>query len=258
MNDAAECLRLLMDQKDCLKRLLADVEGQMDHVRHGKADLALFFSIHGWNVYEMVKGAVLLMGAEEPHATALLARSALESAFIMSAAEANPAFAGQKITQELDELADKIEFFTKVGCWHPSRKPTPDDCRKAAERVLTKYKVVRKKWKQIEQIASIAGLTPYYDDDYRFLSLLVHGNQFGIMNSATGFLTRKGLLALSNGVFFASTILSRVFRLKAKFETEITEHQSRVEAMMRKPELLPGLDDFEGSADDKDQRPRMR
>jgi len=108
---------------------------------------------------------------------------------------------------------------------------------------LAKYKVERKKWKQIEQIAALAELSPYYDDDYRFLSLLVHGNQTGILNSGTGFLTRKGLLALSNAMFFASINLSSVFRMSAKFAPELTAQRGRMEAMMQRPDQLPNLDD---------------
>jgi hypothetical protein len=241
MNDAAECLTLLADQKSLLKQLLADVKDHLPEAEH-KSELAMFLLTHGWNVYEMAKAAVLLMGAGEPYATVALARSALESAFNMLAASNNSAFGGQKMVQELDELADKIEFFTKAGCWHTSRKPTPEDCRKEAERILVKYNVQRKKWKQIEQIAALAKLSPHYDDDYRFLSLLVHANQSGILNSGTGFLTRKGLLALSNAIFYASSNLSSLFRLRAKYEPEINAHQSRMEAMMQRPDLLPRVE----------------
>ena len=242
MNDAPECLALLADQKRLLKELLADVKDRLTETEP-KSELAMFLLTHGWNVYEMAKATVLLMEAGEPYATVVLARSALESVFNMLAASNNSTFGGQKMAQELDELADKIELFTKVGCWHSSRKPTPEDCRKEAERILAKYKVQRKKWKQIEQVAALAQLSPYYDDDYRFLSLLVHANQTGILNSGTGFLTRKGLLALSNAMFCASSNLSSVFLLRAKFDPEITAHQSRMQAMMQRQDLLPRLDD---------------
>jgi hypothetical protein len=247
MNDAAECLALLTDQKRLLKQLLADVKDRLPEAEH-KSEFAMFLLTHGWNVYEMAKGAVLLMEAGEPYTTVVLARSALESAFNMLAASNNAAFGGQKMAQELDELADKIEFFTKAGCWHASRKPTPEDCRKEAKRVLAKYKVERKKWKQIEQIAAIADLSPYYDDDYRFLSLVVHANQTGILNSGTGFLTRKGLLALANAMFVASSNLSSIFCLRAKYDAELDTHQSRMQTMMQKPDLLPRLDDPQAPA----------
>jgi hypothetical protein len=243
MNDAAECLTLLADQKRLLKQVLADIKNRLPEAEP-KSELAMFLLTHGWNVYEMAKAAVLLMEAGEPYATVALARLALESAFNMLAASNNSAFGPQKMAQELNELADKIEFFTKAGCWNTTRKPTPEDCRKEAERILAKYKVERKKWKQIEQIAALAKLSPYYNDDYRFLSLPVHANQTGILNSGTGFLTRKGLLALSNAMFFASSNLSSVFRMRAKFDPEITAQQGQIVAMMQRPDLLPKLDDL--------------
>jgi hypothetical protein len=89
-----------------------------------------------------------------------------------------------------------------------------------------------------KEIARTAGLSPLYDDDYRQLCLAVHSNQAGILNSASGFLVRKGLLSICNAVFLASQVLTGAFRLKS-FDAELQSHHARMEELMRKSDFLP-------------------
>ena len=109
MNDAAECLRLLEDQKELLKSLSSEVEGRLEQGGL-KSELADFLWAHGLNIYEMAKAAIILMQAEEPFATALLARTALESAFNLVASMEDRQFGPQRIVCELEDLAKKMVF----------------------------------------------------------------------------------------------------------------------------------------------------
>lgn len=238
MDDAPELLELLQDQKALLRRVLAPARDRFEQAGQNM-DLAMFFLAHGWNVCEMAKAATLLMEAGEPFAMPLLARAALESTFNLLASVRHKPFAPQKIAFEWEEMAGKLEFFIKSGSWDPGRKPTPDQCRQTAGRIRKHYAVDAKTWKQIEQVAQKAELTPYYDDDYRFLSLHVHANQIGIMNAATGFLSRKAGVALANALFITTNALVGVAGLSAQFDPELATIQSRVEAIMERPDLLP-------------------
>ena len=79
-------------------------------------------------------------------------------------------------------------------------------------------------------------MSPFYDDDYRQLSLSVHCNQAGILNTGSGFLVRKGMLALCNAAFIAANVLTGAFRIK-EFDPQIQSQHSRLEALMRKKEM---------------------
>jgi hypothetical protein len=238
MDDAPELLELLQDQKALLRRVLAPARDRFERASQNM-DIALFCLAHGWNVCEMAKAATLLMEAGEPFALPLLARSALESSFNLLAAVRSKPFAPQKIAHEWEELAGKFEFFIKSGCWDSSRRPTPEQCRQTADRVRKHYAVEPKSWKQTEQIAERAELSPYYDDDYRFLSLHVHANQIGILNTATGFLSRKAGLALANALFLTTNALVGVSALGDQFDTELAGIRARMDTLMKRPDLLP-------------------
>lgn len=238
MDDAPELLELLQDQKALLRRVLAPARDRFEQAGQNM-DLALFFLAHGWNVCEMAKAATLLMEAGEPFSLPLLARSALESTFNLLAAVRNKPFGPQKIAFEWEQMAGKFELFIQSGSWDPSRKPTPEQCRQAADRILKHYAVEKKSWKQTEQIAQKAELTPYYDDDYRFLSLHVHANQIGIMNTAAGFLSRKAGIALANALFITTNALVGVAGLSAQFDADLTGIKARMDTLMQRPDLLP-------------------
>jgi hypothetical protein len=238
MDDAAECLSLLETENALLKHIISETEKRLEPSveRH---ELALFVLTHAWNVYELAKAAILLTKAAEPFAVAILARSALESTFNMLAAARDKSFGPQKLAREWEELAGKFEFFIKSGSWDPSRKPTPEQCRQTADQIRKKYAVVPEKAKPIEQIARLAELSPYYDDDYRWLSLLVHANQVGIHNTAAGFLSRKGSLALANAIFITANGMVGLFCLGKAFDSDIADLQAQLDTMLSRPDNLP-------------------
>jgi hypothetical protein len=242
--EANEMLTLLRDQATFLwniYHLATEPPGKVN----SKADLANFFLIHSLHIHEMAKTAVVLMENESPYAVTLLARSALESAFNMSAAQRDRQFGPQRIAFEREELARKLKHLIEKRAWLASRRPTPDECLQEAQRIRRDYAAPplssrreQDRIEKIERIADTAGLSPFYEDDYRFLSLTVHANQAGVLNSMSGFLVRKGLLACSNAAFFASHVLIRVFGLGDP-DQALAIYRSRMETLMGKPDFLP-------------------
>lgn len=75
--------------------------------------------------------------------------------------------------------------------------------------------------------------------DYRFLSLHVHANQIGIMNTAAGFLSRKAGLALANALFITTNALVGVAGLSAQLDADLTGIMARMDALMQRPDFLP-------------------
>ena len=67
----------------------------------------------------------------------------------------------------------------------------------------------------------------------------MHANQAGILNSAIGFLSRKGALALANAIFFTINAMTGLFRLGKGFDSEIAALQAALEVMMKRPDNLP-------------------
>ncbi len=243
--DVIKVCDLLADQRELLRRIHHDATEPPGKVM-AKADLANFLLCHGLHIHEMVKAALLLMRSVEPYSVVLLARSALESAFNLVAARNDNQFGPQRMAYELDELARKLSLLIEKQAWPASRHPTPDECRKKAEWIRKEYAVPvlaenrdRVRIANIERIAEVANLLPYYDDDYRQLSLTVHSNQAGILNAGSGFLVRKGLLALCNASLMASAVLCDAFRLRPSFNEKIEEHEGRLSEVMQQPDYLP-------------------
>lgn len=252
MNDAPECLRIVTDQTGLLKKIIDESHKRLESDRYEPFhDVAMFIIAHGWNIYEMAKASIRLMEKQEPFAIVVLARAALESTFNLVAATSCKEFGPQKIAFESEELAAKIELLIAKQAWIPSREPKPTQCRDAAIRILKKYKLPSKEWKQTEQIAQRAGLSPYYDDDYRFLSMGVHGNQFGIWNTGSGFLVRKGLLSVSNSLYFAGVGIANAFGTRDCFDPALQALRVQMEDLMRKPDFIQSIDDLiEGKSAD--------
>lgn len=246
--DAIEVCGLLNEQQELLWRIYHDATEPPGRVME-KADLANFLFYHALHIRELAKTAVLLMESGRPYAVVLLGRSALESIFNLTAAVQDRQFGPQRIAFEYEEQARKLKCLLEKGAWIASRRPTPDECLREAERVRSTYNVSipakRKEnpdeWdriSKIEKIAERAGLTPYYDDDYRLLSLTVHANQSGILNATTGFLTRKAMIALCHATYLACHVLSGVFSIKA-YDAELAEHEQRMTELTKKPDHLP-------------------
>ncbi len=243
--DVIKVCDLLADQKELLRRIHHDATEPPGKVM-AKADLANFLLCHGLHIHEMAKAALLLMGSAEPYSVVLLARSALESAFNLVAARNDKQFGPQRMAYELEELARKLTLLAEKQAWPASRHPTPDECRKNAEQIRKEYAVPvltdnrdRVRISNIERIAEVANLSPYYDDDYRQLSLTVHSNQAGILNAGSGFLVRKGMLALCNASLMASAVLCDAFQLRPTFNEKIEEHEARLSEVMQQPDYLP-------------------
>jgi Family of unknown function (DUF5677) len=228
LGDADECLALLKEQRDLLQRMLSKYE---DVVGGKNPELVLFFFLHSWNIFEMAKAAILLMEGQEPFAVAVVARSALESAFNIRAATRNPTFAIQKVAYEYEEIAKKKKLFIRKGVWKKSRGASPEHLRKAAAELRRKHSVLPEEFKQVEKIAQLAGLTPYYESDYRLLCMHAHANQAGIADSGEGLLCRVGLLAISNSLYVAGVALGWV----GDFKTELSGLKGRMETLMKKP-----------------------
>jgi hypothetical protein len=242
--DAIEVCALLNEQQELLWRIYHDATEPPGKVME-KADLANFLFYHALHIRELAKTAVLLMESGRPYAVVLLGRSALESMFNLTAAVQDRQFGPQRIAFEYEEQARKLKFLLEKGAWLASRRPTPDECLREAERIRRDYAVAapqnrheRNQIDKIERIAERAGLTPYYDDDYRFLSLTVHANQAGILNAMTGFLSRKAMIALCHATYLACQVLSGVFAIKT-YDAELVEHEQRMTQLTKKPDHLP-------------------
>lgn len=242
--DAKEVCDLLSEQKELLWRIhyaATEPPGKISE----KADLANFLFTNALHIHEMSRAALLLMEARQPYAMTLLGRSALESMFNLVAAVEDRSFGPQRIAHELEELARKLKFLLQKQAWSSTWRPTPEDCLNEAARIRKHYNAPapterrdRDRIDKVELIAKAAGLNPYYDDDYRQLSLSVHSNQAGIINSASGYLIRKGMLAICSSTFMASQVLTGAFRLTS-FDSELATHQSRLETLINKPQFLP-------------------
>jgi hypothetical protein len=243
--DAKEVCDLLTDQKVLLWRIHHGATEPPGKVM-AKADLANFLLCHGLHIHELAKAALLLMENREPYAVVLLGRSALESAFNLVAAKNDVQFGPQRMAHELEDLARKLKLLAEHGAWPATRKPTREDCLRESERIRQSYNAPaptkeadKRRVKLIEEIAKVADLSPYYEDDYRQLSLTVHSNQAGILNAGSGFLVRKGMLAVCNAALLASATLCDAFRLRTTFNDELEAHEARLAKVMQRPDHLP-------------------
>jgi hypothetical protein len=248
-SEVIEVYALLTEQKDVLWQLYHVATEPPGKVLK-KADLANFLLYHSLHVHEMAKAALILIENRQQYGVVLFGRSALESAFILMAAMEDHQFGPQRIAFEYEELSKKLELLLQRGMWSTSRRPSPNDCKKEAERIRKLYSApqpldtkARNRIKIIEEISKIAGLLPFYDDDYRQLSLAVHANQAGILNSASGFLVRKGALAICNSVFITCHVLSGVFRVKT-FDSTLEKQYTRLNQLMLSPDFLPTSPDL--------------
>ena len=242
-DDVIEVCDLLKDQKELLWRIhhvATDPPGKLSE----KADLANFLFTHAVHIHEMSTAALILMESGRPYTVTIFARSALESMFNMVATVEDKTFGPQRLAHEFEELARKLKLLSAKQVWVVTRRPTSEDCLKEAARIRQHYNVLapanrgeRDRIDKVEQIASTAGLSPYYDDDYRQLSLSVHSNQAGIVNAASGFLVRKGMLSLCSATAMASHVLTGAFRIKV-FDLELASQQDRLEALLKKEEFL--------------------
>jgi hypothetical protein len=244
-SDVIEVCELLTKQKELLSRI-HHAATELPSKVMAKADLANFLLYHGLHIRELVKAALILMENREPYAVVLLSRPALESAFIMGATMNDPKFGPQRSAFEYEDIARKLELLIKKDVWPRSRRPTPEQCRKKAAEIRKEYnapalteKRERDRIEKIERIAEVADLTPLYDDEYRQLSLTVHSNQAGILNAGSGFLVRKGMLAICIAALQASASLCDAFRLRANYNDKIQEHEARLADLMRQPDHLP-------------------
>ena len=243
-DDVIEICNLLSEQKKLLWRIHHAATEPPGKVM-AKADLASFLLCHALHIHEMAKAALVLMQKREPYAVVLLGRSALESAFNLVAAEKDKKFGPQRMAYELEDLARKLAHLIKDNVWPKSRHPTPEDCRKKADWIRKEYaapaleKGDLDRIKKIKEIARTAELLPYYDEDYSQLSLTVHANQAGILNTGSGFLVRKGMLAVCNATMLASAILCDVFHLREEFDGAIQGQYVQLGSLMQKPDSLP-------------------
>jgi hypothetical protein len=240
----AQVCALLGEQQELLWRIhhaATDPPGKVT----ARADLENFFLWHGLHIREMAKNALVLMRNREPYGVALLARSALEGAFNLVAAKKDSQFGPQRMAFEREDLARKLKLLAKANGWPNSRHPKPDDCLRDAERIRRDYhapsptnQADRNRIEKIEEIARVAKMSPYYDHDYRQLCLPVHANQAGILNAASGFLVQKAMLALCSAALLASATLCDKFRLRAKFDHELQDHNTRLAQLMQQPDYL--------------------
>lgn len=255
-SDAIEVCTLLTEQKELLWRIHHAATEPPGKVM-AKADLANFLLCHGLHIHELAKAALLLMANREPYSVVLLARSALESAFNLVAAKSDPQFGPQRLAHELEEMARKLTFLIEKDAWLASRHPTPDECRQKAEWIRKEYsapplaeKRDRDRIANIERIAEVADLKPYYDDDYRQLSLTIHSNQAGILNAGSGYLVRKAMLALCSAALLASATLCDAFNLRTTFNDQLQDHEARLAHLMRQRDYLPCPQDIFGNMPD--------
>jgi hypothetical protein len=226
-DDVIEVCELLSEQKKLLWRIYHVATEPPGKVM-AKADLAVFLLCRALHIHEMAKAALILMQSREPYAVVLLGRAALESAFNLVASARDKKFGPQRMAYELEDLARKLTLLIEKQVWPKSRHPTPEEWRKKADWIRKEYaapvlldKRDRVRIEKIEHIAKAAELSPYYDEDYRQLSLTVHANQAGILNAGSGYLVRKGMLAVCNSVLLASATLCDVFHLRQEFDDEI-------------------------------------
>jgi hypothetical protein len=251
-SDVIEVCNLLKEQKKLLGRIHHEATEPPGKVM-AIADLVNFLLFHALNIRELAKSALILIENREPYAVVLLARPALESAFNMGAAMNDPKFGPQRVAFEYEDIARKLELLIKKDAWPRSRRPTPEQCRNKADEIRKQYnapalaeKRDRDRIEKIERIAEVADLTPLYDDEYRQLSLTVHSNQAGILNAGSGFLVRKGMLAICIAALQASASLCDAFRLRANYNDKIQEHEARLADLMRQPDHLPDPQDIFG------------
>jgi hypothetical protein len=244
-DDVIEVCELLSDQKKLLWRIHHTATEPPGKIM-AKADLANFLLCHALHIHEMAKAALVLMQGREPYAVVLLGRAALESAFNLVAAKRDKKFGPQRMAYELEDLARKLALLTEKGVWPKSRHPTPEECRKKADWIRKEYiapvlsdKRDRVRIEKIEHIAKVAELSPYYDEDYRQLSLTVHSNQSGIINAGSGFLVRKGMLAVCNATMLASATLCDVFHIREEFDATIQGQYGQLKSLMQKPDSPP-------------------
>lgn len=243
--DVIEVCDLLKEQKDLLGRIHHEATEPPGKVM-AIADLTNFLLFHALHIRELAKGALILMENHEPYAIVLLSRPALESAFNMGAAMNDPKFGPQRLAFEYEEMARKLELLIKKEVWPRSRRPSPEQCLKKADEIRKQYNAPvpterrdRDRVDKIERIAEVADLSPLYDDEYRQLSLTVHSNQAGILNAGSGFLVRKGMLAICVAALQASASLCDAFRLRATFNDTLLDHEARLADLMRQPDHLP-------------------
>jgi hypothetical protein len=211
-----------------------------------KADLINFYWHLALHIQALARAALSLMESRQPYAVPLLARSAMESAFVLVAGHRDEAFGPQRMAYELEDLARKLDLMLTDKARDPSQRPTPQECRDAAERIRREYNAPapptrgeRDRIAKIERVAAVAGLEAFYDDEYRQLSLPVHANLAGIVNAGSGFLVCKGMVVLCNAVHFATSVLCNQFRLGPPLETDMRALFVRMEALMKQPQFLP-------------------
>lgn len=252
-SDASDVCDLLAEQKDLLWRIYNDATEPPGKVMPN-ADLFCFLLYHALNIRELAKAALVLMESREPFGVAVLARPALESAFNLMAAMNDVKFGPQRMAFEMEDLARKLDFLLSRQVWPASRKPTPDQCRAAAADIRKRYNAPppvdqsgRDRIKNIERIAEVAELTPLYDDEYRQLCLTVHSNQAGILNTGSGFMVRKGMLALCGASLMACASLCDAYQLRPNYDAKLKEHEAEIGELMRRGECLPDRQTLSGS-----------
>ena len=104
----------------------------------------------------------------------------------------------------------------------------------------------RDRIKNIERIAEVAEMTPFYDDEYRQLCLTVHSNQAGILNPGSGFMVRKGMLALCSASLMACASLCDAYKLRASYDDKLKDHEAQIGELMRRGECLPDKQSIDG------------
>jgi hypothetical protein len=246
-DDAIEICDLLHEQGELLWHVYHVVTEPPRKIDQN-VDLALFILTHAAHIHQLSSSALILMQNRKSYSVVFIARPALESLFTMVASVQDRSFGPQRIAFELEELARKIKGLLEYGVWTASRHPTPEECLREAARIRREcsaptlgQKVERDRIEKIERIAQVAGLSPFYDDDYRQLSLAVHSNQAGILNAASGFLVRKAMLALCHTTHRATHVLCRAFQAKEYLPT-LQEYEKRLETVTLRPEFLEGME----------------
>jgi superfamily II DNA or RNA helicase len=67
-------------------------------------------------------------------------------------------------------------------------------------------------------------------------------------NAGSGFLVRKGMLAVCNAALLASATLCDAFRLRSKFDGMLQEHHDRLAVLMQQPDFLPPTGEIFGQS----------
>ena len=221
MSDAPEMFDLLVRQRDLMKRILAKLEPVVQE------EVGTYLFLHGWNIYEASKATIILLNSQVPFTIPLLARSALESAFYIGSVAKNPSLGRELTAREKSEMARKTEHWIGRGIVHERHRSVPEASKaKAPDGELPKRPA---QYFSTENIARLAGLTEFYEDEYRFLCLHVHGNQAGIFGSGDGILVRKAAYALSHSLVIASGVL----RTGSEFGDEIQACDQRLGEIRR-------------------------